>query len=262
MALAECISLILLFLFLVFSINIPAVTADEDKLCDKGLKPIPGNLGYKLRGDRCEGLYEAYVSAENFEIISLLKGELHFDLQPGTRLEVSADDAKKIKEPIHLRARGVAPKTYYRMDADLPSDRPLIWPVDDVLLPAGLNANTIGIYGWISSGTDKTFVPLRVIQQAKNSGQQTDGVVELKIRSAADIKNLIWRTIREGELYPEPPKWQKIKRDFVFAGEVVNIHLPVDLTGIFYVQVTAKEWESNKWLSNPLQIRVIAKGKP
>jgi hypothetical protein len=46
------------------------------------------------------------------------------------------------------------------MDASLLPGRQFDWPVDTVLLPNGLSANHLGVFGWIDVEPEKIFVPL------------------------------------------------------------------------------------------------------
>jgi len=55
------------------------------------------------------------------------------------------------------------PRVYYRMDATVPVNRPLIWPVDALLLPWRLDANKVGIFGWVGTEGERTSVPLQVV---------------------------------------------------------------------------------------------------
>ena len=50
---------IILCIFIFFSLLFP-VTSD---LCDPSLEPLPGELGYRERGNRCEGLFKQKIAA-------------------------------------------------------------------------------------------------------------------------------------------------------------------------------------------------------
>ena len=41
---------------------LPVVPADQQGYCDPGLKQPVGDVGYRMRGDRCEGIYVRLVS--------------------------------------------------------------------------------------------------------------------------------------------------------------------------------------------------------
>jgi hypothetical protein len=156
--------------------------------CDPGLHPVSDPTGYIPRGSRCEGVYVSPVSASSLELISLLRGKLHYKLQPKTQLILSSPNIADIASgPVRTRAIARPLRTYYRMDATLPTTRRMSWSIDDVLLPLRLSADSIGVFGWVEKGTEKIYVPLRVAQPGDSTPA---GAVELMVRSAVDIDRL------------------------------------------------------------------------
>jgi hypothetical protein len=229
------------------------VASAQSTQCDHRLRPISGNAGYIWRGDRCEGFYVSPVAAMDLEVVSLLKGKLRFDLQPNVRLEVSAPSIAGVTEgPVQVRAVALPLRTYYRMDAVLPPNRPLLWPVDALLLPWRLEANRIGMFGWVGAEADRTFVPLQAMQPGAPPPQ---GPLELVVRSSVDVETVKWRSSVASEPSSSPPRWLDAGATSVPAGRPVTIVLPDGPTAVLRVEVTAKERNSDRW--SLLNIRII-----
>ena len=100
------------------------------------------------------------MSAQSLELISLLRGKLHYDLQPNVQLTIVGPDISGMAQGrIQVRAVAQPLRTYYRMDTILPTNRRMLWPIKDVLLPLRLHADRVGVYGWIETQPEKLFVP-------------------------------------------------------------------------------------------------------
>src|SRR5687768_9332763 len=83
--------------------------------CDPALPAIKeGHLGYRDRGDRCEGLYINPVSSTTLAVASFTEHFENFD-NTGNTLLIEWDKPPAGDE-IHLRAQGIRPRLYYRMD--------------------------------------------------------------------------------------------------------------------------------------------------
>ena len=126
------------------------------------LIPAKGELGYKQRNNRKEGFYEKSTGG-NLHVVSLLYGTLRFDWNPGVVLEILPP--ANLKRMVKVRAGAIPLKTYYRMDGTIPPKGNLTWPIGDVVYKAGLKADMIGVFGWIGSENQKTFVPLKIFQK-------------------------------------------------------------------------------------------------
>jgi hypothetical protein len=159
------------------------------------LTPVNGTLGYQNFGNRCEGFYVANVS-ESFQIVSLLQGTIPQDWQRNTVLKVSA--GVSISEPINVRAVPLSQQPFYRMDAVLQSSAILDWPVGDILFPSNLKPNNIGVYGWIGSESDKTFIPLRISKAGASPSASSNILI---VRAGTDVAGLVWRwaAMRDGQ---------------------------------------------------------------
>ncbi|MBI5193795.1 MAG: hypothetical protein HZA08_10195 [Nitrospirae bacterium] len=174
-------------------------------------------------------------------------------------MEISVKDTGiKTKSPVNVRAVALYLRSYYRMDTVLPPDRPLIWPLEEVLHPVGLRVNDIGILGWIGNEDDRTFIPLRVSQKGKDSAGQPSDPVNLVIRCAVDVVEVKWSYYVEGE-QGATPKWEKVNLSpSVSAGNPITITLPEGLPAKAILEVRAKEL--NRGYLPIKRIRVSVKG--
>lgn len=201
-------------------------------------------LNYRRRDNRCEGMYVADVATNVIELLSFTQGDLSYDLKPGVKLLVSAADHAG---PLNIRAVAKPPSTHYQMDAVLEAGATLTWPVADVLLPEGLNADRVGIYGWRGREREKTFVPVQVkVQGSREAGFQRPSIF-LSIRPSFDTELVKWRWAAENQgacsVYGA---WNSAVHSLLDAGQPVKLVLR-NLKGQVCIQVEAKESDSNDW---------------
>lgn len=215
--------------------------------CDQDLTPLSGDVGYMARDNRCEGFYVSPVSAPSLELISLLRGRLHYDLDSPTPLLITAPARRTIQPgPIRVRAVALPLRTYYRMDAVLPEGGQLTWP-KHVLSPSRLYAERVGVYGWIGPETEKLFVPLRVFQQGTPPPKTA---IEVMLRSAVDLEGLVWRlTVGDSP----SPAWQQGEAN-IPAGQPVTIRLPDGPVTRVRLDVAAKVENRDRWAKLTLRL--------
>ncbi len=250
-----CRASIVLGLFL----GMAGETVAQGERCDSRIKPITGTLGYSWReqGQRCEGLYESTVSAINLEVVSVLKGNLRFDFERHEILQLFAPDVSGLgPNPVRVRAVALPLKTYFRMDAVMPPSGAMVWPLGDIVERVKLPVEKIGIFGWVGSETDKIFVPLEVFPKGERPAQGTDAPVELVVRSAGDIEQLVWRTsVEEMKM----TNWQEFPGVPLRAGQPVTLVLPGGTATVLRVEVAAKGLNIDKWTK--LNIRLFRPGR-
>jgi len=117
-----------------------------------GLEAVPGAMGYQHRSGsvRCEGLYRSPVAGESLEFLSFVSRSISYDLRTDTILIVAVPDVSQLgASEIAVRARALPLSAYYRMDTSVASAQAIEWPLSAVINPAGLQADSIGIVGWI-----------------------------------------------------------------------------------------------------------------
>jgi hypothetical protein len=135
--------------------------------CDPSLTPIVGDPnGYRLRGDRCEGVYlQPLKGSAALMIASFTEAYLEFDARarPTLTLEwTSLEDSG----PTRLRAHSLRAREYYRMDAERPvGTGSYSWPTT-ILGNLSLSRKSLGILAWnevkVDQSDKRIHVPLRV----------------------------------------------------------------------------------------------------
>jgi hypothetical protein len=235
----------------------PAISAPR---CDPELPPLPGDRGYKFRGNRCEGFYNAPISGRDIELVALVRGNIRYELDPSAVIYVQVPKVSPVPHDsaVSVRAVALALHAYYRMDAVVPAGGVLQWPVKDVLLQAGLGANRIGVFGWLDSGAHRLFVPLGVTTSTAKAAAQP---ARLVVRSAVDTQRILWRSRRADSSDKNPPEWHVASPEPVRAGQPVVIELDTGPPARYHVEVSAQERTTSRWLS-PLMIEMVLPGEP
>lgn len=213
------------------------------------LRPLRGSLSqYKDRGNRCEGLYEADFGAKSLALVSFTLGEIAYPLRSGTKLELT-DPGKS--GTIHVRAVAKPANVAYEMDAVLGAGSTLVWPVDDVLLPEGLNARQVGVFAWRDESTHQIFVPIRVgVSGAKPP--PSPGAV-LAIRPSFDVQVVKWRLASATSwVCAVPGPWLDAVQSSVDAGQTISITLP-PIAGPHCLDVAA-QGSGTDWV--PISLRL------
>jgi hypothetical protein len=227
------------------------LSADGGLVCDRGLRPIENAFGYVLREDdhRCEGLYESTVRAVEIEVVSFTYGRLDYDLKRDKVLKVRAPDVTAmIDSPIRVRALALPLKAYYRMDSLMPEDGPLLWPLNDVLRPARLQARQLGLFGWAETDDGRVFIPLwaRVEGgngQASPAGAVPDSRIELGVRISGQAERVVWRVTEDSQA----TGWQVARDGGVNAGEVLRLAIPDGGPARLRLEVAVKWLRSDGW---------------
>ena len=217
------------------------------EVCDR-LRPVSSVLGYQVREPsvRCEGLYESAVRAVRLEVVGLVMGTIMPDLAEHASVEIVGPDPANLPAgvagPVWVRAVALPLKAYYRLDAVLDERSSLAWPIAEVVKPAGLGPEQIGLFGWVGAETAKTFVPVGVRVAGKGGGAED---LHLYIRVSSDAEKLFWR-VREGGAESQ---WMPAAGGRVRAGQTVMVTLPAGPAAVIGVDVTAKPVDSDEWTS-------------
>jgi hypothetical protein len=138
-----------------------------DSLCDPSLGDNSKSpMAYRLRGDRCEGIYAQQVSAISVEILSLVASFGPFDPAKDRKLLLAWRAPAGSERDVRLRAFSFKPRIYYRMDTAVPASRgEYRWPTD-VLASVELGRDDLGLIAWINlpgsgGSTRQVYLPLR-----------------------------------------------------------------------------------------------------
>jgi hypothetical protein len=137
----------------------------QGNYCDPLLVQMRDNpLGYRMRGDRCEGIYIKEVSSATLLVASFTEVSGNFDLVSGKPLPFEWN-TMPCNNPIRLRAIGLKRRLYYRMDTVRPPDSlSYSWP-SNILTALNIKKGDIGIVGITHCSVGKTerdvYIPLR-----------------------------------------------------------------------------------------------------
>lgn len=125
--------------------------------------------GYRLRGDRCEGIYLQAVSGSSLLVASFTSFFEAFN--PGSLDKLSIEWSSPAKTPVRLRAYALREKLYYQMDTTVAPDKAAYsWP-GEVLNTLHLSRLDIGVVGFIDyhlGAENRTvYLPLRIHDKAR-----------------------------------------------------------------------------------------------
>jgi len=139
--------------------------AAQIRSCDPLLEqPTTNPNGYRLRGDRCEGIYIQQVAGTPLVVASFTESFEEYDARSARNLIIrwSAPPSGDV----HLRALGLRRKLYYRMDTTRSSSGgSYTWPAD-MLGALNIGKVDVGLAGWTRyrvGPTDRdVYVPVNV----------------------------------------------------------------------------------------------------
>jgi hypothetical protein len=218
--------------------------------CDVELTPVENSeIQYKYRQNRCEGFYSSKVSSGTIEVVGVIKGEFHFNLEKNEIVEISSPFVKK--QLIRVRAVGIPIKTYYRMDTEIAPGAVFSLPVGEIIYPQKLSDEKIGVFGWIEQGADKIYVPLAA--SAKLGKNPNNDKIMLYLRTSTDVENLKWRTANMVDgICLTPGDWNDTQKSSYRSGQPISISLPE--AKALCVEVAAKEKNSALWLKRNIRL--------
>jgi hypothetical protein len=230
------------------ALALAAVTASaQGDLCDPALKGKEDQRNpnaYRLRADRCEGIFIQEVAAVgNLLVASLTASMQGFTPDPAKPIDVEWKAPGPGK--LSLRAYSLRPRFYYRMDTTLDAPSGVFHWQSGILATYALKASEVGLVGWTSyvvagRTLDPVYVPVGV-RETKSSAWPLS--YRLVVVPPADLKKMyltvshltpsgtLEKPLREGELgYGYYPANGAVKIDLA--------NLPV--TGTYLVQLAAE----------------------
>jgi hypothetical protein len=205
--------------------------------CDNTLTPAQNpTVAYRFRGNRCEGTYSAQVGAPSMEIAGFTIGPLLYNLDRNEIIKI-----KNLREfPISIRSSALSIGTYYRMDASLSSNDTLNWAVRDVLFDLRIPARYLGVYGWVGSQQEKTYLPVKAISSNSN---EADEKLYLIVRPSARVTRAKYRYALEGQALGGHKD-----ANLVNAQKSISIVLPDTLNGIYNIEIAALLESGTDWV--------------
>ena len=145
----------------------PSKPAGAESFCDPALgENAKGTTTYKMRGDRCEGIFAQQVSSPHVEIRSLVGVLQPFDPKRDSEVTLAWTAPLGNHSDVRLRVFSFKPAVYYRMDTRVANHDTYRWPTD-VLNSVGLGRADLGLLAWTelpeSGGTNhEVYLPLRM----------------------------------------------------------------------------------------------------
>jgi hypothetical protein len=232
-------------LFVVFwsiACEISVAFAKNDD-CDPGLEqPKENPYGYRLRGDRCEGIYVKQVASTTLLVASFTEAFGDYDLSSNKDLVV---EWKKLgNEQVRLRAQGLKRRLYYRMDTvRSPEAQTFSWPVG-LLSALAIPREDIGVVGWTRYSAGKiekeVYLPLRISQQKNKSRLGTYTVVLLPGAELSEVYVSLATAGKDG--HPETFLRDGIALGYNYYPADRRIDIPISgfkASGLYYVEIGA-----------------------
>jgi len=176
--------------FLLSAQSPSSLVSAQQSPCDPNLtQPGQNPHGYRLRGDRCEGIYIQPVSGSTTLLVASLT-EFFEDFDPSSLGKLSVEWSSPAETPIHLRAYALREKLYYQMDAIVEAGKTAyLWPTG-VLNALHLSKQDIGVVGFteyhVGRENRTLYVPLRI----RHKNQKPTHGYQLVLLPASELKEV------------------------------------------------------------------------
>lgn len=247
--------------FGVLIVILPQLLLAQEIECDSSLNPDQSKtLGYTIRkGDaRCEGLYRSPVSS-SLEIVGYRFGNSSLRSDKNV-LTVSAPPLNKISvKNLNIRAEAIPLDTYYRMDTTVTEDQSFTWPLNEVVIPAGISPDELGIFGWFKKDSEKVLVPVSVYPTGSTSLAKVDEQpLTIIIRPAVNVKEILWRTYPANSI--PGSNWNKLEKDNYPNRKHIKFIIPDGKTKIIGLEIVARLNNKSEW-EDPQQFKIYRVGK-
>ena len=235
-------SVVLIILFLSFASPL-RFSFVQGNHCDSGLRQSTSDsYGYRLRGDRCEGIYIKEVSGASLRIVSLTEWVEDFD--PAINQNLIVQWTGPGKTSVHLRAYGLRHRLYYRMDSLRPADSTSYSWSPNLLAALTLKKNELGLVAWFTQaiqGEDReVYLPIRLTQK---SSVNKSNRYNLRLLASVELTEVF---VSLAPLQADGKPGTYIKRNealrwgYYPAERPINIVIPELTTrGIYYLEVGA-----------------------
>ena len=214
----------------------------QENPCDPDLRPPRDDFyGYKLRGDRCEGIYVKDVAGKALQVVSLTESVEDFD--PALTKNLLVEWTAPRDAAVRLRALGLRSGLYYQMDSSRSAgSASYSWP-PNFLRELKLKNGDIGLLAWTSqragSGERRVYLPLRISQRKAPARSPS---YKLVIRPGVALSDLFLSLAmeRDGRTNTFVVKDQAIKHGYYPEEEAITISLPaLTASGVYYVEIGA-----------------------
>jgi hypothetical protein len=211
--------------------------------CDPLLHPSRDDpYGYRLREDRCEGIYILEVGNTTLLVASLI--ESFEDFAPSASQNLRVEWPALGDTSVRLRAQTFRHKLYYRMDSLRPAgNTTYIWS-PNLLAALNLKKSELGVVARTQFKVGKTkrdvYLPLRIKQQSKTSEGGNYQLVLLPGKELTEVYLNLAVVKPDGSLGNFLKKDQALGYGYYPAKRKITIILPeLKTTGIYYLGISA-----------------------
>lgn len=228
---------------LLFQLMQPLSVSAQENPCDPDLdQSTTDQLGYHLRGDRCEGRYIQDVGSTILFLVSFTESFEEYDLDSGQDLIVEWSVPSKLL--VHLRAQGLRQRLYYRMDVLCSSENPSYhWPTD-ILAALAISHGTLGVIGWFTDSAKDferdVYVPLRIGQQGETKQSGTYKVVLWPGKELAEVYISLATVNIDGSPEHFIKEGEPLEYGYYPAFQGIEFELPdLETAGVYYLEIGA-----------------------
>jgi hypothetical protein len=212
--------------------------------CDSSLIQMStGPLGYRDRGDRCEGTYIKQVGSTTLLVASFTELFDQYDAKSGKPLQIEWDNLAN-KTGVHIRALGVKQKLYYRMDSFRPAGTTSYSWSTSILASLNILKKDIGVIGTtrhaIGQVQRDVHLPLRITQQ---TNAVRGGMYNLVLLPGVELSE-IYVSIAPVGPDGRPQKFirdnEKLGYGYYPAERIIEVPISgLNSTSIYYMEIGA-----------------------
>lgn len=229
-------------IFMLLLVTGSPATVSAQSYCDSSLlQPAGSSLGYRPRGDRCEGTYIKPVGSTTLLVASFASVAANINIRNGKPILVSWN-RPPAGSPLHIRVQGIKRRLYYRMDALHPADSLRYrWPVA-ILHSLNINATDIGITGTmlcpVGAVEKEVYLPLHISQEAAATT-----AFKLLLLPGTELKE-VYISLAPVAANGKPGKYikegEKLGYGYYPAERGIGINLPaLPAKGFYYLSIGA-----------------------
>jgi hypothetical protein len=229
--------------FLLFARSSSRLVSAQQSPCDPNLTQLGQNpQGYRLRGDRCEGIYIQPVSGSTTLLVASFT-EFFEDFDPSLSGQLSVEWSPPADTSIHLRAYALREKLYYQMDTLVAGGKTTyLWPAG-VLNALHLSRQDIGVVGfteyYVGGENRILYVPLSI--RAKN--QEPKQGYQLVLLPGAELKEVFISLAQvgtDGQPHSFLISDRPLGKGYYPAERGILIEIPrLKTPGVYYLEIGA-----------------------
>lgn len=212
--------------------------------CDpRLLQPKDDPQGYRLRGDRCEGIYIREVAgSSDLVVVSLTESFEDFD--PTSYKNVMVEWQRFGSDAPRIRAQGLKYRLHYRMDTVRPPGSISYAWSPDLLAALKIKRQDIGIVGFtpqvVGNVPREVYLPLRVSQQTKGVRAPRYQVVLLPGEELSQVFLTLAQVGKDGSPATFLRKGEALGGSYYPADRPISVILPeLNAPGIYYLEFGA-----------------------